>query len=457
MKVTDIRRKLAAALAAGGMLAPSAIYAANLDTNLIANPGFEEVDFNTVSSNGAPVFKIWSNLGFGYSHDGNSGIGDYANGGPLAGGGSWYFYPGRNDGAASNPSQRHHSKDTAITQTFSLAGGATGSLIASGKATYNLGAFFSSYDTQQDYGVIQVDFLNASNAVLGSGVVSPGQQNLPAWTQFTSAGFIPVGTTSALVSAWGVPISGSADGYMDNLDFRVIQALSVNVNRTTGAVTLQNQSGVPRNISGYTLTSDFEGLKPGSWLSVTDNYDNGNAGPNQVDPTHAWSETSNLSSSLAESDPATAGASLADGRSVNLGNIWIQNPNEDLYFQYVSGGQTITAPVTFTGGPGNAPFAQGDLNADGAITSADWVILRTNQHTNLSSKSLAEAYRLGDLTGDKANNHDDFVAFKTIFDAVNGVGAFTAMVASTPEPASGVLLVGAGLALPPVLRHPRRD
>jgi MYXO-CTERM domain-containing protein len=70
---------------------------------------------------------------------------------------------------------------------------------------------------------------------------------------------------------------------------------------------------------------------------------------------------------------------------------------------------------------------------------------------------LAEAYRLGDLTGDKANNHDDFVAFKTIFDAANGVGAFTAMVASTPEPASGVLLVGAGLALLPALRQRRRD
>src|SRR4051794_31791701 len=128
MKVTDIRRKLAAALVASGLLAPSAAYAANLDTNLIINPGFESVDFTTLSSNGAPVFKDWTNLGFGYSHDGSGGIGDYANGGPLAGGGSWYFYPGRNDGATTGASQRHHSKETAITQSFSLAGGATGTL-----------------------------------------------------------------------------------------------------------------------------------------------------------------------------------------------------------------------------------------------------------------------------------------------------------------------------------------
>ena len=47
MKVTDLRRKLIAALVAGGTLAPSAVYAAPLDTNLVVNSDFESVDLNT--------------------------------------------------------------------------------------------------------------------------------------------------------------------------------------------------------------------------------------------------------------------------------------------------------------------------------------------------------------------------------------------------------------------------
>ena len=42
MKVTDWRRKLAASLVAGGFMAPS-LYGANLNTNLIPDPSFENV------------------------------------------------------------------------------------------------------------------------------------------------------------------------------------------------------------------------------------------------------------------------------------------------------------------------------------------------------------------------------------------------------------------------------
>jgi hypothetical protein len=447
MKVTDIRRKLMAALAAGGLLAPSTLQAANLNTNLIVNPGFESVDFAATGAYGGPQILNWSNLGFTYSHDGSSGVPNYANGAPLAGGGSWYFAPGSSGGGGP----QHQSAATAITQSIDVSGGPSGTLIAGGTATFNLSGFFNSFGTQQDYGVVQAEFLSAANALLGSAAASPGQQNLPDWMQFSAAGSIPVGTATVKVSAWGVLIAGgSADGYMDNLDFQVsnqLPVLSLNVNRSTGAMTLTNQTGSARNISSYAITSAFEALAPTNWLSITDNYDSGNPGPNQVDPAHAWSETSTTHANLTEADPSTAGASLANGRTVNLGNAWIQTPTQDLAFQYVSGGMTVSGIVNYVGGPGNQALAAGDLNVDGAINSADWTILRTNQHTNLTSKSLAEAYRLGDLTGDKANNHADFIAFKTLFDAANGVGAFQAMVAGVPEPSTTILLVGAGIAL----------
>jgi hypothetical protein len=108
--------------------------------------------------------------------------------------------------------------------------------------------------------------------------------------------------------------------------------------------------------------------------------------------------------------------------------------------------------VTFVDN-GGVPFASGDLNTDGAINAADWVVLRSNQFVSQAGKSLAEAYRLGDLTGDRVNNHNDFRAFKNAYDAANGVGAFAAMVASVPEPSSLVLLVGAGLFLPIVRKN----
>jgi hypothetical protein len=93
------------------------------------------------------------------------------------------------------------------------------------------------------------------------------------------------------------------------------------------------------------------------------------------------------------------------------------------------------------------------LNVDSAINAADWAILRSNQHTNLSTKSLAEAYRLGDLTGDKLNNFDDFVKFKTLYDAANGAGAFAAMAATVPEPSSVLIVMVAGILSIPIRRR----
>jgi hypothetical protein len=96
----------------------------------------------------------------------------------------------------------------------------------------------------------------------------------------------------------------------------------------------------------------------------------------------------------------------------------------------------------------------GDFNSDGSINSLDWAVLRTNQETDLSGLSLQNAYFRGDLTEDLANDHEDFVAFKTLYDSVNGVGAFAAMVAAVPEPSATALVLSAGLLLP-VMRRAR--
>jgi hypothetical protein len=97
----------------------------------------------------------------------------------------------------------------------------------------------------------------------------------------------------------------------------------------------------------------------------------------------------------------------------------------------------------------SADYLMGDFNDDGDVTTADWMILRANQHTNLSSKTSSEAYLLGDMNGDKASNFQDFQLFKTFFEEANGEGSFAAMLSSVPEPSTLLLSMLAGLfALP---------
>jgi hypothetical protein len=103
--------------------------------------------------------------------------------------------------------------------------------------------------------------------------------------------------------------------------------------------------------------------------------------------------------------------------------------------------------VTVTG----APIVFGDFNSDGNINSLDWVIFRTNQETDMSGLSLHDAYFRGDLTRDLANDHEDFVAFKFLYDAANGAGSFVALLAAVPEPSTAVLLISAGVL--PIMRR----
>ncbi len=460
MKVTDLRRKLLAALAAGGMLAPSAIFAANLDTNLAVNGDFENVDINTILG-GAVKILNWdagTDIGYAYSHTGAlDGMGnvipDYANGGPLASGGNFYFTPNATPGDIHVAGQ--------MTQLIDVSSGTTGSLIATGNAAYKMSAYFSSYANDLDFGSVYAQFLDSSMTVLGAAQVD--DNDTTTWSQNFGGGLIPVGTATVKLSIFGTRITGGGpDGYIDNVDFRVTNEviqpeLAITVDRDTGAITLKNQTGQPVSFKSYSITSAFEALQPASWKSITDNYDAGNSGPNQVDAAHNWSKLTDPTANgdLSEADlDSGIGATLPHTISVSIGNAgaWIRTPTEDLVFQYISGSQIKQGIVQYTG-HGDAPFAVGDLNTDGVINTADWIILRDNQLADLSADSFAEAYRLGDLTGDHLNNHADFVLFKAAYDTFNGASAFAAMLAAVPEPSTIIVVLSAGVFVIPTLRR----
>jgi len=316
MKVTDLRRKLMAALAAGGLLAPSAVaHAAGLNTNLLVNPGFENVDTSITGGYNGPKILDWSSTGgisaFAYAHTGAGGQGaDYANGRPLSTGAKYYFSA---DNASANITAAGQ-----FFQNIDVSTGASSSLIATGTAAYKISGFFSGYLAQPDKGTIQVNFLNGSGTSIGTASITNTDPS--TWNQSFAGGLIPVGTATARVSIFGAPgFSGGPSAYIDNVDFEVsdqlIQpALAVTVNRGTGALTLGNQTGASVNIKSYSITSAFEGLEPANWRSIADNYDAGNPGPNQVDAAHNWSKLTDPAANgdLSEADlQAALGASLA--------------------------------------------------------------------------------------------------------------------------------------------------
>ena len=150
-RITKTSCTISALLAAGTVMTPLAASAASLVTNLVVNPGFENVDLSVTSIYNAPLILDWggSVQGFAYSHDmSGAAVPDFANGGPLASGGHWYFTPGNHG---------NNSLANALTQDIDVSSGPSALAIATGSATYDLSAFFSTYLAQADRGFIEAD------------------------------------------------------------------------------------------------------------------------------------------------------------------------------------------------------------------------------------------------------------------------------------------------------------
>lgn len=204
MRVRNVRRSIAVALLAAGGILPVTAIAAPLNTNLVVNPSFEDVDAGTiVGAYGAVLILDW--IGGGGAYDYSQG---YDNGGPLAGGGSKYFSPNSIDGP--------------IFQEMDVSMGPSGAAIAGGTATFNLSGYFTSYGADEDIGTATVDFLSAASVSLGTAMIqdSDGFQ----WTLESTSGAVPVGTAKVRLTLDAIPVTFGPDGYMDLLDFRVLSS-----------------------------------------------------------------------------------------------------------------------------------------------------------------------------------------------------------------------------------------
>ena len=224
-------------LVAGGLLVPCTANAAGLNTNLVVNGDFENVNLNITGEYHGPLVLNWTgpNL-YAYSHDhsvtatsGPGGVPDYADPQPAGvgdppGAGHWYFTPNNTNTAAFTDV---HDPNVYY-QDIDVSTGGTATAIGLGSATYSLSAWMSSYLNDGDYGHVRAEFRNSLNATIGtaeiSDILDSGPNNV--WNLTSMTGPVPVGTTSIRMSLFGTKVGGSAtggaDGYTDNIDFRIL-------------------------------------------------------------------------------------------------------------------------------------------------------------------------------------------------------------------------------------------
>jgi PEP-CTERM motif-containing protein len=350
MKVNNWRRKLAASLVAGGLLVPSTVGAANLDTNLVVDPGFEDVNTAVTCCPGNGVqLNSWADgsiRGFAY----NYGQG-YDDGGPLAGGGSYYFLPNADSGQVQTPGK--------VSQNISVSAGDTGAQIASGEAAVALSGFFTSYLGLDLHGSLDVEFLNSGGTSLGRTTLTA--QTPRPWHQERGVGFVPIGTATLRASVF----ADSRLAYIDNVDVRITNAanelLFVEVNTTTGQVAMKNQTGESFDLDYYKITSaGGTALNAASWNSLQEQNLPGFPGGNGTG--NGWEQFGGSSSAVIGESYLTGDSRVSNATSVGLGAAFNPGGAHDLTFTY--GVVPAAAPVT------------GDYNNDGAVDAADYVVWR---------------------------------------------------------------------------------
>lgn len=210
------------------------------------------------------------------------------------------------------------------------------------------------------------------------------------------------------------------------------------VNRSTGVISLANQSGGGINVKGYSITSAGGALNPATWTSI----DAGNV----FDPNGTWTSSSSTDMNIAESVTGGTldGGTIAGNASASIGAAWRKTPVQDLAFTFTLGdGSTGAGQIQYTG----ATPARSDFNGDGLVTAADWAVFVPNSFTAFAADPAVTAYLKGDLDGDKDNDFADFKLFKADYIAANGEAAFAALGAAVPEPATLALGGMASLAL----------
>ncbi len=278
------------------------------------------------------------------------------------------------------------------------------------------------------------------NTGLPTGVGVDGARGDP-WDAFINGMVDEVGIWDRVLN--GAEVQAIYDGGLAGLAIPEVTSsprLTLEINRDSGEMALRNNEADAITIRGYSILSAAGALAPSNWTSIAQGADADSGGT--IDSDDRWVEFTDRGTFGDVSEGSLGEGSLAAGQTFSLGvGTWSKYYLEELTFEYIDGHGDVVANgfVEYVGNVG-APFPFGDLNFDGGIGPEDWLIYVEGLGRDFPDVTVAQSYQQGDLNGDLANDHLDFLAFKGAYDAANGAGAFAAMIEGVPEPATGALL-----------------
>jgi PEP-CTERM motif len=245
------------------------------------------------------------------------------------------------------------------------------------------------------------------------------------------------GTLPVFINGGSSVVSGQR-AWLDGLAY--VEAgtkvtLGASINRDTGHVTISNGTDSPFSITSYSVSSAAGSLNSTQWTPIGTDSDGDMW--NVVAPAVADDSTTTMTETETAT-PTLPGSTLVAGTGeLDLGNVWRQTPIQDAVVTLtLDNGSVFSIVPDYTG----TAVKPGDFNLDGAIDiDTDYATLIANLHaTPPVGTTAAEAFLLGDMTGDVAIDYADFNAFVAAYDMEHGVGAFAAAV---PEPGGMALAV----------------
>jgi hypothetical protein len=204
----------------------------------------------------------------------------------------------------------------------------------------------------------------------------------------------------------------------------IFNNLVLDVNRSSGNITLKNESSVAVQIEAYTIKSVAGSLNI-AWNGLSDTVANWQK---NVGTPNALAELSSMNTSTGN---PLAPLTINGGASFDLGTAFNIGGTEDLAFSFLlttdTAGNGFAGAIRYVGGGGLV----GDYNGDGFVNLADYTVWRDT----LGSTT--------DLAADGNNNGSieagDYNLWKSNFGSSSGSLAAVSS-AQVPEPSTVVLL-----------------
>lgn len=243
-------------------------------------------------------------------------------------------------------------------------------------------------------------------------------------------------------------------------------ALRIEIDRTTGNAQLINETDQDFRVARLGINSPAGTLDPAEWITIAGNTDGTGDQSRDTDP---WTVTDpdplaptpDRAVSLREIEVDddemgldSDGALIPAGTNIDLGDIWIASPFEDVsvLFASILEAPTLPSPVLNHAVPIQVNFVNGtslqfgDFDQDGDIDESDYSTLIGNMHRSFTDMTGSETHMYGDISGNGLIDFSDLVGFKTAYEDANGLGSFAAAFGTgVPEPST--VTWGAGLMI----------